>query len=123
MTLDPPFSTRAGLVCPGISAVGPQKFQNSIFPNRYGPKLSFELLISLLSCIASSGVASRMRRLKNVTVWNEFSTLPIFDLQTCNAPQKISQSILITYLKQKMQIFVKKQCFWPFSSKNRTFLG
>jgi hypothetical protein len=29
-------------------------------------------------------------------MWNEFSTLPIFDLQTCNASQKISQNILIT---------------------------
>ena len=43
-----------------------REFQNSIFPNRYGPKLSFELLISLLSCIASSGAASRSRRHKNV---------------------------------------------------------
>lgn len=39
--------------------------KNSIFPNRYGPKLSFELLISLLSCTASSGAASSLRSLQN----------------------------------------------------------
>ena len=55
-------------------------------------------------------------------MWNEISTSPIFDLQTCNAPQKISQTILITYLKQKMLIFVRKICFGPFLWKNRSFL-
>jgi hypothetical protein len=42
-------------------------------------------------------------------MWNEFSTSPIFDIPTCNAPQKIYQSILITILKQKMSIFVRKK--------------
>ena len=42
-------------------------------------------------------------------MWNEFSTSPIFDLQICNAPQKISKSILITYLKEKMPIYVRKK--------------
>ena len=35
------------------------------------------------------------------------STSSIFDLQICNAPQKNSQSILITYLKQKLPILVE----------------
>ena len=29
----------------------------------------------------------------------------------------------VSKLKQKMSIFVRKQCFWPFSWKNRSFLG
>ena len=45
-----------------------------------------------------------------ITTWtcDQSLVFEISKIQTCNAPQKISQSILITYLKQKMQIFVRK---------------
>ena len=67
-------------------------------PKNYKPQFSQTdkvLSFNLSSWSASwgAGAASRLQRLKNVM---EFSTSPIFYLQTCNAPQKISQSILIT---------------------------
>ena len=55
-------------------------------------------------------------------MWNKFSTSSIFDLRTSNAPQKNSQSILITSLKQRITIFLRKKGFWSFLSKNRSFL-
>ena len=54
--------------------------------------------------------ASRLWRLKNV---KELEL--IFNIANL-WPQNISQSILITYLKQKI-------CFGPFSWKNHSFLG
>ena len=60
---------------PWYLSCGTQKIPKLNFPK---PKLSLELLISLLSCIASSGAALRSRRLKNVT-----DVQPIFNLANC----------------------------------------
>jgi hypothetical protein len=48
-------------------------------------------------------------------MWNEFSTLPIFDIKTCNAPQKISQSNIcekkngFDHFRQKIVLFTAKK--------------
>ena len=44
-----------------------------------------------------------------------------YTVQICIAPQKISRSILITHLKQKMPTFVEKNTFGHFCQKNCSF--